>query len=211
MGTIILNFIMKYWIYFLVVILGGLLYISHVQTLKERAAKDIAQSNYVAVDQGTKTFTTKLGNLAATVNALQLSNEQLATSNNKRIQDLVNVNTDMGNKLNKSNTLISALGTRLDSMKVKVVHDTTIGKVKYKDYEKYSDKNLYLERFLLANSDTAKYSYLYHNNLYAAISSFKVGVWKFKNLFTPRKIDYKLTISSDDKKYKLDSLILIRK
>jgi len=211
MITIILNFLLKYWIYILVVILGGLLYLSHVQTLNERAAKDIAQSNYVAVDKGTTLFTTKLGNLAATVNALQLSNEQLTTSNNKRIQELVNANNDMGNKIKTTNTLISGLGSKVDSFKVKVYHDTTILNRKYKDYEKYVTKNLNLTRMLLLNSDTATYLYDYHNRLFASISTFKVGNWKLINLFVKRKVDSKLTITSDDKNYKIDSLILIQK
>ena len=202
---------MKYWVYILIVILGGLLYLSHETTLKERAAKDIAQSNYVAVDNGTKTFTTKLGNLAATVNALQLSNEQLASSNNKRIQELLAANTDMGNKLNKTNTLISGLRSKVDSFKVKVLHDTIIANKKYKDYERYVTKNLNLTRMLLLNSDSANYLYDYHNRLFASISTFKVGNWKLINLFKKRKVDSKLTITSDDKNYKVDSLILINK
>ena len=211
MITIILNFVMKYWIYFLVLILGGLLYLSHVQTLNERAAKDIAQSNYVAVDNGTKTFTTKLGNLAATVNALQLSNEQLASSNNKHIQELVNANTDMGNKIKTTNTLIAGYGKIIDNFTTHVIHDTIIAGKKYKDFESYTTKNLNLTRMLLLNSDSAKYLYDYHNRLFASISTFKVGNWKLINLFVKRKVDSKLTITSDDKLYKIDSLILIQK
>ena len=178
--------------------------------IKERDAKEIAQSNYDAVDQGTKVFTTKLGNLATTVNALQLSNEQITSSNNKRIQELLNSNTDMGNKLNKTNTLISGLGSKVESFNTKVKHDTIIASKKYKDYEQYITKNLTLTRMLLLNSDSANYLYEYHNRLFASISTFKVGKWHFKNLFTPRKVDNKLTITSDDKNYKIDSLILIK-
>jgi len=62
---------------------------------------------------------------------------------------------------------------------------------------------------LLLNSDSAKYTYDYHNKLFYAISSFKVGKWTLANLFKRRKVDNKLTVTSDDKLYKVDSLILI--
>lgn len=211
MITIVLNFLMKYWVYILVVILGGLLYLSHITVLKERAAKEIAQSNYVAVDQGTKVFTTKLGNLAATVNALQLSNEQLSISNNHHIQELLAASADMGNKLSKTNTLIAGYGQIIDKFSVVVIHDTVIAGKKYKDYETYTTNNLNLTRMLLLNSDSANYLYDYHNKLFATISTFKVGKWKLANLFKRRKVDSKLTVTSDDKNYKIDSLLLIQK
>ena len=198
-----------------IIIVGILLFLSvgYIKILidkvaTEKSAKVLAQNNFNALSKGTTVWKTRSGNLAAYAEEQKLTINQLKTSSDKRISSLLKAVDDMNLKLKESTTLVSTYGLYIANFKIKTVHDTIIGAIKYLEYEKYQTKNLTLIRHKVS-IDTASYEYNYHINLFAVINSFKDGKWKLKNIFTPRKRINKLDITSDDDNFKIDSLLLI--
>jgi len=204
----VLKFVLRNWLYFAFGLVLSALFVTYNTMVIERKAKVLAQNNFTSLSKGTTVWKTRAGNYAASVRELQLSKEQLKSSSDKRINDLIVAVDNMDIKLKNVSTIMSAQATMIANFKVKIVHDTIVNGVFFHEWEKYKSRNLEVIRHLI-RIDSAEYNYKYHNSLYAAISSFKDGKWKIKNIFTPRRIINKLSITSDDPNYKLDSLYMI--
>ena len=203
-----LKFVLKNWLYFAFGLVLSGLFVTYNTMVKERAAKVLAQNNFTSLSKGTTVWQTRAGNYAASVRELQLSKDQLKSSTDVRINELLKSVSDMGIKVKDASTIISAQGTIIANFKARIVHDTIVGSVFYHEWERFKSPNLEVIRHLIT-IDSAQYEYKYHNKLYAAISSFKDGKWKLKNIFTPRRIINKLSITSNDPNYKLDSVYMI--
>lgn len=188
----------------------GYIKVQHNTIVKERNAKVIAQSNFSNLAKGTEVWQTRAGNYAARVGELKLTVDQIKNSNIKEVTNLYNHINDLDIKLKNVSTLASNYAEIIDKFKVKVIHDTIVNGVTYHEWERYTSPYLQVTRHLI-KIDSAEYDYNYHNTLYYYIVNGKEGKWKLKNIFCPRPITNKLYITSEDKKYRIDSLQLINK
>lgn len=200
-----------------IVIVGILLFlaIGYIKILTsevtiQKNAKVLAQNNFTALSKGTTVWQTRAGNYAAEVQEEQLTIDQIKDSKNKQVNSLLKYIDNLDIKIKDVSTLASNYASIIANFRVRVIHDTIVNGITYHEWERYTGTNLQVTRHLL-KLDSAEYDYKYHVRLYYYIVNGKDGKWKFKNIFTPRPITNKLYITSDDKKFKVDSLQLIKK
>lgn len=193
-------------------IIIGVIFFAVLTIIKSIGYKDTIarlQGNIIANDIGMMQMINDYGDTITSMQITQLTKDELLTTNNIKINEL----TDKIKQQNvKIKNLEYALGIELgfESDTVVVISIDTVDRLitQYVDSIFIGDFKLIRKQNI--NVLKSKYTISYTPTLYVAISHYKIGKWKLKNILHKRDIGYKVTVTSSDKMLKPKDITIVK-
>jgi len=209
-NKIVNNPLTKYVISGIVIILiivGIVMYF----TSKYRATIDRLEYNVKVNDTKVKVWTNKFGEVVAEKSALMLTQNEFKNSTNEKIETLKSKLKANDVKIKNLEYALSVeVGFDADSI-VPIITDTL--RINDSVFVVQRLDSLVIGDFKLTRyeiNNTSDYKITYKPTLYIAISHYKNGKWKLRNLFHRRDIRYKATVSSSDDMLKPKDIQIIK-
>jgi len=169
------------------------------------------ETNYETLSKGTKHYVTKEGKVISEVDGITITTNEMY--NDTSLKDILSTLDSINIKFRNISNLIDANVNIEKYFNTKIYKDTIIVTtdtvIRYKEYDKYNNGILKLERFVLHSSDTAHYKYTYTPNLTIAINKYRDGKWTPRNILHWRDVKWKVNMTSNDKDFKANLKYII--